>query len=96
MRSKFLSYAILLALIGTLNLTTGCAWWKKHFGKKDTSQSPPPLPGGGDIPQGERPPIGPQDRSTFAADTVYFDYDSAKIRPSEASKLKLSRRNEDQ
>ena len=89
MRSKFFSYAIILALIGTLNLTTGCAWWKKHFGKKDQSgQNLPPLGAGGDVPGSDRSAFGgPQDRSTFAADTVYFDYDSAKIRPSEVSKL---------
>ncbi len=89
MRSKFFSYAIIMALIGTLNLTTGCAWWRKHFPKKDQAgQIPPPLGSGGEIPPGDRPMItGGGDHATFAAQTVYFDYDSAKIKPSEFSKI---------
>ena len=57
MRSKFFSYAILAALIGTLNLTTGCAWWKKHFGKKGSSEqggAVSPIGVGDQIPGGER------------------------------------------
>ena len=85
MRSKFFSYAILMALIGALSLTTAC---KKGNKNKAGTGALPPLGAGGEIPAGERPPIGgPQDRSTFAADTVYFEYDSAKIKPSEVSKL---------
>jgi peptidoglycan-associated lipoprotein len=92
MRSKVFSYAILLALVGTLNLTTGCAWWKKHFGKKgagqESGQNVAPLGSAGEIPGGERPPItGDLDHATFAADTVYFDFDSAKVKPSEVHKL---------
>ena len=88
MRGKYFSYAIILALIGTLNLTTGCAWWHKHFGKKEQAGSVAPLGQGGENLTGERPPItGAGDRSTFAAQTVYFDYDSAKIKPSEFHKL---------
>jgi len=90
MRSRFFSTAIIVALIGTLNLTTGCAWWHKHFGPKTTQQpgAPPPLAGGGgDITMSERGPITGGDRSTFAAQTVYFDYDSARIKPGEVSKL---------
>ena len=50
--------------------------------------APPPIGPAGEVPTGERPPIGgPQDRTTFASDSVYFDYDSAKIKPSEVSKL---------
>lgn len=89
MRSKFFSYAIILALIGTLNLTTGCAvkrWWNRHFGPKDGS-TPPPLGQSGDLGMSERGPIGAMDRSTFSAQTVYFDYDSAKVKPSEFSKI---------
>jgi peptidoglycan-associated lipoprotein len=92
MRSKFFSYAILLALIGTLNLTTGCAWWKKHFGKKgagsESGQNVAPLGTGGEIAGSERPPItGDLDHTTFAADTVLFDFDSAKVKPGEVHKL---------
>jgi len=91
MRSKFFSTAIIVALIGTLNLTTGCAWWHKHFGPKtnQTAGGPPPLPGTDTgIQMGERGPMtGGGDHKTFAAQTVYFDYDSAKIKPSEVSKV---------
>src|SRR5439155_6677959 len=88
MRSRYFSYAIILALVGTMNLTTGCAWWRKHFGKKEQAGSVAPLGQGGDISTGERPMItGNGDRSTFSAQTVYFDYDSAKIKPSEFTKL---------
>jgi peptidoglycan-associated lipoprotein len=91
MRSKFFSYAILLALVGTLNLTTGCAWWKKHFGKKGASEqggAVAPIGPGGEIAGGDRPIItGGVDHAPFVADTVYFDYDSAKVKPSEVSKL---------
>jgi peptidoglycan-associated lipoprotein len=90
MRNRFFSYAVILTLIGALNLTTGCAWWKKNFGKKQqpTGQTPPPMGSDTGIPMGtERGMLGAGDRSQFAADTVYFDYDSAKVRPSEVSKL---------
>jgi peptidoglycan-associated lipoprotein len=91
MRSRFVSYAIIVALIGALNMTTGCAWWKKNFGKKQSSTSgetPPPLGVDTGIPMGtERGPFGSGDRTQFAADIVYFDYDSAKVRPSQVSKL---------
>ena len=88
MRSTLSSYAIILALIGTLNLTTGCAWWRRHFGPKTGQQAgaPPSLPEGAGIPGAERPPIsGELHHGEFAA--VYFDYDSAKVRPSEVAKL---------
>ena len=88
MRSRLFSYAIIVALIGTLNLTTGCAWWKKHFGKKDqTTQPVAPLDQSGGIGMTERGPLGVGDRSQFAADIVYFDYDSSRVKPSEVSKL---------
>src|SRR5512141_1541721 len=61
------------------------------------------LPGGGMLPPGENPQSQPgfgggeaatfnpddfnQDRAALAAQTVYFDYDSSSIRPSEQSKL---------
>jgi len=42
--------------------------------------------GGGDLPNFD-PDQMAQDRSTFAAETVYFDYDSSAIKSSEQSKL---------
>ena len=42
--------------------------------------------GGGDLPTFD-PDQMQQDRTTFAADTVYFDYDSSAIKGSEQSKL---------
>ncbi len=42
--------------------------------------------GGGDLP-GFDPSQMQQDRTAFAADTVYFDYDSSAIKSSEQSKL---------
>lgn len=58
------------------------------------------LPGGGTMPTTTEPaPVGggdlatfnpddmAQDRSAFAADTVYFDYDSSSIKGSEQSKV---------
>ena len=88
MRSKLFSYAVILTLIGTVNLTTGCAWWRRHFGPKTSQQpgAPPSLPEGGGIAGAERPLIsGELKHGEFAP--IYFDYDSAKVRPSEASKL---------
>ena len=86
MRSKLLSYAVVVTLIGTLGLT-GCKnpWKKKTSG---TGTQPAPLVEGTGIPAGERPLIGPGGELThgqFAA--VYFDFDSVKIRPSEVAKL---------
>jgi peptidoglycan-associated lipoprotein len=86
MRGKLLSYAIVVTLIGTLGLT-GCKnLWKKKSGGTETQ--PSPLGEGTGIPAGPRPPIGMGtefNRSQFAP--VHFDFDSAKIRPSEVGKL---------
>ncbi len=86
MRSKLLSYAVVVTLIGTLGLT-GCKnLWKKKSAGSETQ--PSPLGEGAGIPAGERPLIGPGGELThgqFAS--VYFDFESAKIRPSEVSKL---------
>lgn len=94
MRSKVFSYAIILALIGTLNLTTGCSWWRRHFGKKDAQQTTQPGPikvdGINSTELDPRPPIPSADslesgRGQFTS--VYFDYDSARIRAGELSKI---------
>src|SRR5882724_11085180 len=87
MRSKVFSYAIILALIGTLNLT-GCKAFKSKSssGGAGSESGVPPLGPGGEIPGGPRPIVaGDLQHGQFVP--VYFDYDSAKIRPSEMSKL---------
>ncbi len=90
MRSRFLAQALILTLLaGSL---TGCApfkrWWHKHFGPKGQTGEVAPLGTPGGLATGERPPItGEGDRARFAAQTVYFDYDSARIKPSEFPKL---------
>jgi peptidoglycan-associated lipoprotein len=87
MRSKVFSCAIILALIGTLNLT-GCKAFKAKpsSGGAGTDGTIPPLGGGEGYPGGPRPLItGELPHGQFVP--VYFDFDSAKIRPSEMSKL---------
>ena len=93
MRSRFTVQVVALTLIASFSLT-GCSWWHKHFGPKTATPStqPGPLgtgPGtGADLQTGDRPELnGAMDRTQFAAQTVYFDYDSAKIKPSEHSKV---------
>ena len=86
MRNKLLTHALCLTLIATLGLT-GCKnfrWpWQKP---KSSAQGEPPPLGGTDIAGGERPIIsGDLVHGQFTP--VYFDYDSAKVRPSEVSKL---------
>jgi peptidoglycan-associated lipoprotein len=89
MRSKFFSHAIILALIATLGLT-GCKngrwFWQKPRSGAQSGAEPAPLTPSEGIAGGPRPLItGEMQHGQFAA--VYFDYDSAKIRPSEVSKL---------
>jgi peptidoglycan-associated lipoprotein len=88
MRSKFLAQTLVLAILAST--LTGCApfkrWWHKHFGPKDQAALAP-LPEGGGIGMSERGPIGEKDYRTFAAQVVHFEYDSAKIKPSEFSKI---------
>jgi peptidoglycan-associated lipoprotein len=88
MRSKLLAQTLILA-IATSSLT-GCAWWNKHvLRKKDPAVVGGPGAIGGtpiDSKPGERPElVGEGGHGDFTA--VLFDYDSAKIRPSEFSKL---------
>jgi hypothetical protein len=83
MRSKFLAQALILTILA--NGMTGCAvkrWWHLHFGPKGGTTSVAPLDQSGGIGMTERAPIGSGDHSTFAAQTIHFDYDSAKIKPS--------------
>ena len=99
MRSRFTVQVVALTLIASFSLT-GCSWWHKHFGPKTppnqagTPAQPGPLGGGSgpgtvtDLHPSDRPELtGAQDRSQFAAQTVYFDLDSAKIKASEHSKV---------
>ena len=96
MRNRFTVQVVALTLIASFSLT-GCSWWHKHFGPKTPANQtggaqPGPLGGGTsvstDIQPGERPDLnGPRDRTQFAAQVVYFDLDSAKIKSSESSKI---------
>ncbi len=97
MRSRFIVQVVALTLIASFSLT-GCSWWHKHFGPKPApnqsgnNTQPGQLGDKSLIPgteiTGDRPEMnGTQDRTQFAAQTVYFDYDSAKIKPSEHSKV---------
>jgi len=89
MRKRFTAQVVAFTLIASFSLT-GCSWWHKHFGPKNASNGAQPgnLGNGLENENGSRPELnGPMDRSQFAAQTVYFEYDSAKIKPSEHSKL---------
>jgi peptidoglycan-associated lipoprotein len=91
MRSRFLVRALCLALIATVGLT-GCNFFKKHPKTGAEGQVPPLGEGAGTIPSSEPAhPLGLTDanldHSQFTADIVYFDFDSARIRPGEVSKL---------
>ena len=98
MRSRFVAQVVVLTLITSFSLT-GCSWWHRTFGPKKTTPSQPgstqPTPlgdsganGSAIGNNGSRPDLnGTMDRSQFAAQTIYFEYDSAKIKPSEHSKL---------
>jgi len=90
MRSKTLSHAVVLALVAMLGLT-GCQnshWpWQKNKNSANGSQAgePPPL-GGNDIGEGTRPIVnGELPHGQF--EPIYFDFDSARVRPSEVSKI---------
>jgi peptidoglycan-associated lipoprotein len=89
MRNRFLSHAVVMTLIATLGLT-GCKnfhWpWQRKSAAPAAQEQPPPLREGAGIPSGERPIVtGELTHGQFA--TVYFDFDSAKVRPSEVAKL---------
>ncbi len=90
MRNRILSQSVVLALIATLGLT-GCKsfhwpWQKKSAnGSQAGGGEPPPL-GGSDIEAGNRPMVsGELPHGQF--EPIYFDFDSARVRPSEVSKL---------
>jgi len=94
MKSRILAQTIVLGVIALVGLT-GCKngrWiWQKppaNTGAAGTGAetSVPPLGSGTDIHLGARPmDMGIEQRGLFQP--VYFDYDSARIRPSEMAKL---------
>ncbi|HUI07149.1 MAG TPA: OmpA family protein [Verrucomicrobiae bacterium] len=90
MRKKFLVQVILVSVVAAVALT-GCKspFWKKKSGAAAGAETGvPPLGAGGETGIGERPMVssaGALQHGQFAP--VLFDYDSARIRPSEVSKL---------
>ena len=93
MRIRFVAPVVAVTLMTSLTLT-GCGWWHRTFGPKTASGNTQPgqmgntqINGGPDNNLGARPEGGAMDRSVFAAQTIYFEYDSAKIKPSEHGKL---------
>jgi peptidoglycan-associated lipoprotein len=89
MRAKFLIQVVVVLCVAVVALT-GCKNppWKKKTAQPGGETSVPPLGAGGDVAAGERPIItgeGQMKHGQFAP--VLFDYDSARIRPTEVSKL---------
>jgi peptidoglycan-associated lipoprotein len=89
MRNRFLVQIVLVSLVAAVGLT-GCGFTKKKkSGTGSGSESGvPPLGAGGETGVGDRPMVGGAgslQHGQFAP--VMFDYDSARIRPSEISKL---------
>jgi outer membrane protein OmpA-like peptidoglycan-associated protein len=89
MKSKILIQVVAISLACLVGLTGCKAPWKtggKTTGKGGTEAPVPPLGPGQDLTIGERPPEGVGTmRGQFTP--VYFDYDSAKIKATEVSKL---------
>jgi peptidoglycan-associated lipoprotein len=87
MRTRFFLQTILLVAVISTS-TTGCAWWRRHFGKKDQANAGmAPLGSSSGVGLSDRPIMtdGNTQRGLFTP--VYFDYDSARIKPSEMSRL---------
>jgi peptidoglycan-associated lipoprotein len=90
MRKRFLVQIVLVSLVAAIGLT-GCKnppWKKKSSTQRGAETGVPPLGPGGETGVGERPMVGgvgALQHGQFAP--VLFDYDSARIRPSEVSKL---------
>ena len=87
MSKKFLVQIVLVAFVATLGLT-GCKGFKKPPAQPMPESGVPPLGSGSDVIIGERPIIGGSgilQHGQFAP--VLFDYDSARVRPSEVSKI---------
>jgi peptidoglycan-associated lipoprotein len=89
MRSKIFIQFVLLIAVASFAVT-GCNAFKKKSktgtAGGGTEAAVPPLAPGGDIASAARPMDGGNwQAGQFAA--VYFDYDSAKVRPGEVSKI---------
>ncbi|MEI6084325.1 MAG: OmpA family protein [Verrucomicrobiota bacterium] len=88
MNRKILAQTLVLAI--AVSTLTGCAWWNKHIlHKKDVTTGSQPGGIGStsiDSKVGDRVDLTNEgSRGEFTP--VYFDYDSAKIKPSEFTKL---------
>ena len=87
MRKRFLVQVILVALVAAVG-STGCGFTKKKSGTQAGGESGvPPLGAGGESGLSERPMVGAGGLQHGQFAPVLFDYDSARIRPGEVSKL---------
>ncbi|HUJ09624.1 MAG TPA: OmpA family protein [Verrucomicrobiae bacterium] len=91
MRTKILAQVVLMAFIAAFGLT-GCKnppWKKGTSGGGGLGAESPiaPLGPGGETSVGPRPMVGEGGLPQSQFQPVYFDYDSARIKPSEDSKL---------
>ena len=88
MRKRFLAQIILVMCIAAFGWT-GCKNppWRNKSTQPGAESGVPPLGAGGETGSSDRPMVGPGglQHGQFAA--VLFDYDSARIKPSEVSKL---------
>jgi peptidoglycan-associated lipoprotein len=88
MRKTFLVQIVLVTLVVAFG-ATGCKNppWKKKSSQPGGESGVPPLGAGGESGIGDRPMVGAGglQHGQFAA--VLFEYDSARIKPSEVSKL---------
>jgi peptidoglycan-associated lipoprotein len=89
MRKRFLLQIILVTFIAAFGLT-GCKNppWKKRAGGSGSESGVPPLgPGDSSSAIGDRPMVGADGLRHGQFAPVLFEYDSARIKPSEESKL---------
>lgn len=87
MKNRILVPVVAVMLVSLVGLT-GCKNppWKSKTGTATGTEAPVPPLGQGDVNVGDRPPEGVgMVRGQFTP--VYFDYDSAKIRAAELSKM---------
>ena len=92
MRNRFLAQIVLVTCLAAFGLT-GCKNppWKKGSkggaGGSGSESGVPPLGSGGESGIGERPMVGAGGLKVGQFAPVLFEYDSARIKPSEVSKL---------
>ena len=85
MRTRIFIHTVLLVAVAAFAVT-GCNAFKKKKPGAGGEAAVPPIGAGGEIASGARPmDTGNWHEGQFAP--VYFDYDSAKVRPSEMSKI---------